>query len=72
MVIASHAFGIVNRVGEVQREMAADNRQLRGVSVVWASCFHQKSLYQLHSWETAGYVSSMSSFTGNNTKVGWQ
>ena len=49
VVVALRPLRIVNRVGEVQREMPAHNGQLPRVLRRVGCCFHQNSLYQLHT-----------------------
>jgi len=65
MVVALSSLGIVDRVGEVQREMPAHNGQLTWGLRRVNCCFHQNSLYQSYTVRSYGYVSSMSTFAGN-------
>jgi EmrB/QacA subfamily drug resistance transporter len=67
VVIALWSLRIIDRVGKVQREMPAQNGQLARVLHGVAYCFHQNPLYQLHTFGSYGYVTSMSTFAGNTS-----
>jgi hypothetical protein len=68
MVIPVRAQRVIDRVGEVQGEVTAQDGQLTRSPRHLPYCFHQNSLYQLHSLRSDGYVSGMSSFDGNNAQ----
>ena len=64
--------GIVHSVGEIERQVTADDRKLpdawRSTAACrLAPCFHQKAIYQLHTRLASGSVTGVNEFTGNTS-----
>ena len=71
MVVACRAVWIVDGIGEVQRQVPADNGQLAWDTRCRKGCFHQKSVYQLHVSRSRWVCSQHEAFAGNSIRSGW-
>jgi hypothetical protein len=54
VVVAIRAVRVVNGIGKVQGYMPADNEQLARAMLRFTCCYHQNSLYQLHTFRSLG------------------